>query len=404
MSASSKSPSRLYIEYLSALREHRAPLAWLDVVAFENNINWISKQSASKKIRLGSKSLRARWAIESILKSNPIFQGVLTISIPEALWLFSKGINDFLVAYPTTQSLDFKDLATAVRAGAKITLMVDRTEHADLIQNYADSQKIDLQVAIDLDVSSDFGPLHFGVYRSSLKKIKDLRALLSHRNQWPRIRWTALMAYEAQIAGVPDYFSNPFKNILIRYLKNRSKSQVLERRQEAIEWLNTHGIELELVNGGGTGSLNWTANDPSTTEVTVGSGFFAPILFDSYENLSLQPALGFALRISRHPEKSIFTCTGGGYPASGSAGLDRLPKVYLPSDGELIGLEGVGEVQTPVRVLSSKVEVPFMGDLIFFRHPKAGELCERFSAVQIIRDGKWIQEIPTYRGEGQTWI
>ena len=395
---------KLYQEYTNALRSQRAPLAWLDLAAFEKNIDWISQQSHSKKIRLGSKSLRSKWAIDAILKRNPIFQGVLAMSIPEAVWLFSQGVNDFVVAYPTAQNVDFEGLSDAVRSGALVTLMVDRAEHLDLIQNYAESEKVELRVAIDLDVSSDFGPLHFGVYRSALRSVQDLRALLSQRERWPRVLWVGLMAYEAQLAGVPDFSSNPVKNILVRYLKRRSRLQVLERRQEAVEWLRTHGVELEFVNGGGTGSLAWTAGDPSISEVAVGSGFYAPVLFDSFEDLNLQPALGFALRVSRRPLDGILTCSGGGYPASGSSGADRLPSVYLPQGLQLLSMEGAGEVQTPIQSPTYRSFFPQIGDLVFFRHPKAGELCERFSSIHLIRDGKWIQEVPTYRGDGKNWI
>ncbi len=400
--------SKLLVEYSQALKSKMAPLAWLDLVAFEKNMDWISQQSHSKKIRIGSKSLRSRWVMETILKRSPIFKGILAMSIPEAVWLFEKGLNDFLVAYPTAQSADFRGLAQAVKNGAQITLMADRPEHLDLIQYYANSESLNLRVAIDLDVSSDFGPLHFGVYRSSIKTVDDLSALLALRKQWPRVEWVGLMAYEAQLAGVPDFYSNTLTNTLkgwaVQHLKRRSKSQVLERRQEAVACLRNHDVELEFVNGGGTGSLAWTSQDPSITEVTVGSGFYAPVLFDSFRDLTLQPSLGFALRVSRRPQNGVITCNGGGYPASGSAGSDRLPTPYLPSNLELLSLEGAGEVQTPVRYQTPNESQIHLGDLIFFRHPKAGELCERFSSLQLIRDGQWIQETPTYRGEGQQWM
>lgn len=393
-----------YERYRRALEGVRAPLAWLDRSAFESNIDWISSQSGSKKIRIGSKSLRSRWAMEAIFKRSAQYQGILAMSIPEAVWLFKNGFNDFLIAYPTLQRADFEGLSQAVQSGVKICLMADRIEHLNLIQNYAECDGINVRVALDLDVSSDFGPLHFGVYRSSLRGVSDLGQLMSHRQSWPNIQWLGLMAYEAQLAGVPDSFSNPLKQGLIRYLKQRSKVQVLERRQEAVSWLQKNGIHLELVNGGGTGSLSWTAQDPSVTEIAVGSGFYAPALFDHYQDLNLQPALGFALSVSRHPQTGVFTCTGGGYPASGAAGADRLPLPYLPQGFGLMSLEGAGEVQTPIQLKNLNQASVRLGDLVFFRHPKSGELCERFSTLHLIQDDKKIQEVSTYRGDGQQWM
>lgn len=50
------------------------------------------------------------------------------------------------------------------------------------------------------------------------------------------------------------------------------------------------------------------------SEVTVGSGFYLPHSFNHIEG---EPACGFALRVTRHPEKHIYVCQGGGYISSG---------------------------------------------------------------------------------------
>jgi D-serine deaminase-like pyridoxal phosphate-dependent protein len=234
--------------------------------------------------------------------------------------------------------------------------------------------------------------------------VKDLAALFARRSQWKHLQVVGLLAYEAQIAGVPDYFSNPMKRWIVRQLKKRSKAQVLEKRAEALEWLRSHDFSSEFVNGGGSGSLAWTAADPTVSEVTVVSGFFAPRLFDHYQDLSLQPAAGFALRVSRMPQQGIWTCSGGGYPASGSAGVDRLPQPYLPERLALLELEGAGEVQTPIRFISSGMGQLSCGDLVFFRHAKAGELCERFGQLHVIDGNQCVNQVPTYRGEGQQWM
>jgi D-serine deaminase-like pyridoxal phosphate-dependent protein len=41
---------------------------------------------------------------------------------------------------------------------------------------------------------------------------------------------------------------------------------------------------------------------------------------------------------------------------------------------------------------------------VWFRHAKAGELCERFDAVHLIRRGEVVDTVPTYRGEGKTFL
>ena len=45
-----------------------------------------------------------------------------------------------------------------------------------------------------------------------------------------------------------------------------------------------------------------------------------------------------------------------------------------------------------------------LGDPIFMRHSKAGELCERFNTLLLVSDGAVVGEAPTYRGEGQAFL
>ena len=93
---------------------------------------------------------------------------------------------------------------------------------------------------------------------------------------------------------------------------------------------------------------------------------------------------------------------GGGYIASGTTGVDKQPKPYLPEGIQLTDNEGTGEVQTPFEYRGT--ETIDIGDSILFRHSKAGELCERFQELHIISDGKILTKVPTYRGQGQCFL
>jgi D-serine deaminase-like pyridoxal phosphate-dependent protein len=41
---------------------------------------------------------------------------------------------------------------------------------------------------------------------------------------------------------------------------------------------------------------------------------------------------------------------------------------------------------------------------VYFRHAKAGELCERFDRLYLVDGDQIVDEVPTYRGEGQTFL
>jgi D-serine deaminase-like pyridoxal phosphate-dependent protein len=41
---------------------------------------------------------------------------------------------------------------------------------------------------------------------------------------------------------------------------------------------------------------------------------------------------------------------------------------------------------------------------VFFQHAKAGELCERFNELYLLKGGEIVGQVPTYRGEGMCFL
>jgi D-serine deaminase-like pyridoxal phosphate-dependent protein len=206
------------------------------------------------------------------------------------------------------------------------------------------------------------------------------------------------MGYEAHIAGLGD--RPPGKRVTgraIGRLQKASADEIAERRAAIIAALPP----LDFVNGGGTGSLHTTAREPAVTEVTAGSGFYAPTLFDHYSAFTLKPAAMFALPVVRRPSAKVATLLGGGYVASGEASATRLPAPYLPRGLRLDPREGAGEVQTPVIGGGGDLK---LGDRVYLRHAKAGELCERFDTLLLVGGDRVVDEVPTYRGEGRAFL
>jgi len=256
---------------------------------------------------------------------------------------------------------------------------------------------------MDIDMSSEYPGLHFGVHRSSINTREKARKVLTVIQESPFVRLVGVMGYEAQIAGVGDNVPGAFvMNNIIKQLKKKSTVEIAKRRAGIVELIREKGIALEFVNGGGTGSLEITIQEDAVTEVTVGSAFYASGLFDHYSNFKHQPSAAYAIEIARKPKKDIYTCSGGGYTASGSAGKDKAPTPYLPKGCKLTANEGAGEVQTPV-IYKGEVELK-LGDPIFMRHSKAGELCERFNKLLLVSKGKIVDTVPTYRGQGQCFL
>jgi D-serine deaminase-like pyridoxal phosphate-dependent protein len=178
------------------------------------------------------------------------------------------------------------------------------------------------------------------------------------------------------------------------------RAAVVAAVQEALS--RSGAPPLEFVNGGGTGSLERTVAEPAVTEASAGSGLYGPALFDTYRAFTPRPAAMFALPIVRRPGRGVVTALGGGYLASGPADAARLPRPHLPSGLRLDRQEGAGEVQTPL--IGAAADMLRVGERVYFRHTKAGELSERFKSFHLLEGERIVEEAPTYRGEGQCFL
>ncbi|MEU7849353.1 amino acid deaminase/aldolase [Micromonospora parva] len=381
------------------------PYAVVDLSAFDANSAALADRAAGKPVRLASKSVRSRELISRAL-GRPGWRGVMAFTVPEAIWLVRAGVSDdVLVAYPSGDRTALAELGADPTLAAAITLMIDGTGQLDLIDAIAaPGQRAELRLCLDLDASWRplRGRVHVGVRRSPVHSARAAGALAATVAGRPGFRLVGLMSYEAQIAGLGD--APPGQTLLagaIRLAQRGSYRELLARRGAAVAAVREHA-DLEFVNGGGTGSVAATSADPAVTEVTAGSGLYGPTLFDAYRAWRPTPAAFFACTVVRRPTPELATVLGGGWIASGPAADSRLPRPWLPAGLKLVGTEGAGEVQTP---LSGAAAADLrVGDRVWFRHAKAGELCERVNELHLVEGDAVVATVPTYRGEGQAFL
>ena len=392
-----------YQRFEAAFGDRSAPFAFVDLDAMWSNAHEMLGRAGPKPIRVASKSVRCRELLDRILAHDPRLRGLMTFTLAETLWLHSLGFDDLLLAYPTTDAAALARLG-ALEGDGRPIVMVDSPEHLDLIERAVPSPAAPVRVCLDLDAGFHLagGRVKIGPKRSRVRTPPQAEALAREVARRPNFELAGLMAYEGHIAGVGDRpRGNPFQGLVIGRMQSASASELAERRAAVVAAVSAIA-PLALVNGGGTGSLHTTSLEPAVTEVTAGSGFYAPTLFDRYSAFTLRPAAGFALPVVRRPAADTVTLLGGGYLASGAAGRDRLPEPWLPEGLKLDSLEGAGEVQTPVRGAAARSLA--LGDRVYMRHAKAGELCERFDSLLLVSGDAVVGEVPTYRGEGHTFL
>ena len=378
----------------AATSELDAPLAALHLPSLRANLEDLRRRAAGTRIRIASKSVRSRGVLREALgqglRGDGAVSGIMAYSLSEAMWLVESGCDDVLLGYPTVDRAALTALAGDEAALAAVTLMVDDVRQLDIAR---DAGATGARVCVDVDCSLRLGPVHLGVRRSPLRDSTDVEPLV-RQAVGMGFRVVGAMFYEAQVAGVPDNVRGigPVKRLSMRRLV-----AIREAVAETIERLT--GSTPEIINSGGSGSVAQSAAAPAVTEVTAGSGLYVPGLFDHYRTFTPRPSLFFALPAVRTPARGLTTFLYGGYVASGVPGWDRLPVPAAPTGLRFLGREGAGEVQTPMR---GEVAI---GERAWWRHAKAGELCERFDTLHVVDDTAEgpavVESWPTYRGEGK---
>jgi D-serine deaminase-like pyridoxal phosphate-dependent protein len=399
-----------WADFKRILAGRRLPAAIVDLDALDANTDSLGARmgpAPAQTLRIASKSVRHTGLLRRILeRGGQRFRGLMCFAAEELCFLADAGFDDLLLAYPTVQPDPLERAAAHAKAGRTLWLIADSREHLEAIGRAGRAVGVELAAVLELDVSYRplGGRVHIGARRSPIRSVEDALAVAALSSTIEGVRVAGVMGYEAHVAGVQD--ANPFNptlNPVKRALKQLAVPAVRDLRTRTIEALRGAGHTIELVNGGGTGSIETTCAEPHVTEVAAGSGFVNSHLFDYFSHFDLQPAAYFALEACRVSDPGYITCAGGGYIASGEPGWDRLPLPVEPPGLQYVKMEGAGEVQTPLLLPADGPPIA-LGDPIVFRHAKAGELAERFNEYLLIRGGTVEGAEPTYRGEGQCFL
>ncbi len=390
--------------FARAIAGESLPVAVVDLDAVDANVATLVRPLAAraKTLRIATKSVRCPALLRHVARAaSPTSRGFMCFTPREAAFLWSLGLPDLLVAYPSMSAPELDALAAANRTGADIAITADDEAHLALASAAARRHATTIRVLVDVDTAyRPVAKVVIGVQRSPLHAPDRIARFAASIARHEGLSFGGVLAYEAHIAGLPDNVgTSPLRGHAKIALKGRAHAAVVAQRAAIVRALADHGLRAEIFNGGGSGSVESSSDDASLTEVAAGSGFLDSHLFDGYRGIALVPAVFFALQVTRRPRDGVVTCQSGGFMASGASGPSRAPIVAWPPDGKLTSLEGAGEVQTPILTRRSLA----LGDAVFLRHAKAGELAEHFVEYLFVRGDRIVERAPTYRGMGQSF-
>ena len=403
MPTSSTAPAPHLIDCVSTLLAHGeaiAPCAVVDINGFDHNATRMVERAAGLPIRVASKSIRSVAGLHRALELDG-YRGILSYSVPEAIHLAREGFQDIVVAYPSVNMVALRELAGDADLRRSITVMVDSTDHLDLIANAAAGAG-PVRVSIDIDCTlrvPGIPGFAVGPRRSPIRTPGQARELAKEILRRPQLRLVGMMGYEGQVASVADA-EKGVTGAVKRLLRSSSMAQVVPRRADCVAAVREIA-DLEFVNGGGTGSLDVSATDQCLTELAAGSGFYTPVIFDQFGDIDHVPAAFFVCQVSRIPDMGWATVNSGGWIASGPPAADRVPVPVHPAGLSYSATEGAGEVQTPLH--GDAARSLHIGDAVWFRHAKAGEMTEHVDGIIAVNADGSHERWDTYRGKGWTF-
>ena len=141
------------------------------------------------------------------------------------------------------------------------------------------------------------------------------------------------------------------------------------------------------------------------TEVAAGSGLYGPTLFDDYRAFTPRPAALFALPVVRKPSPRVATRARRRLPRlRRRPGRDRLPRP-VPARRACASTahEGAGEVQTPL-LGAGRARPRASATGCGSATPRRASCASASPSLHLVRGEEIVDEVPTYRGEGQSFL
>ncbi|MEJ2295870.1 MAG: alanine racemase, partial [Candidatus Lokiarchaeota archaeon] len=276
--------SQNYEFLIELVKDRKIPLVMCDFDTFKRNLKKAGYLLKIKKkyMRLCTKSVRVPELVKFV-EQQDFVNGIFAFNSAEVLFYATEyQIKDILLGYPIYSDIDAEELCQAAKVeGVNVTVMVDDAKQTRILETHAKAHNVHLDLLIEIDLSYQFLGQTVGVLRSPLKQTLEILKLAQIIEDVENLSLRGIMAYEAQNASLGD------DKLLYRFIKRRSRVYVNKMRQNIVDKLTEAGYTLDVVNGGGSGCFQENLEEPSITEIGIGSLLFKPHIFDTINFLDI---------------------------------------------------------------------------------------------------------------------
>jgi len=242
--------------------------------------------------------------------------GICAAKVSEAEVMADAGIGDVLITSPVVTREKIERLLGVRKKSPGIAIVVDQQQNVHDLNEAASAAGMELTVLVDLNVGTD---------RTGVAMGPDAVRLAESIVSSPSLRFGGLQAYAGQAQHVRGW-------------ENRCcvSRRIMERAAEVRWQLESQGIEVPVLSGGGTGTYDIDNGLDGLTDLQAGSYLFMDV---NYRNVGGRGGIVF----DDFKPALFVLATAISQPAGGMITVDAGFKAFATDqeEPELFGISGV---------------------------------------------------------------
>ncbi len=290
------------------------PALLLNLDIIERNIARMATafQQLSAKLRPHAKTHKSPIIAHKQLAAGAI--GITCAKLGEAEVMVEGGVRDILIANQIVGPQKIRRLTSLARH-ADMMVAVDDFQNVEDLSQAAQAAKVSLRVLVEVNV---------GQHRCGVEPGEPALALARRVEQAPGLQFTGLMGYEGHLVFVPSLEERVHR-----------VHHDLQALLDTVNFVESGGLQVNIVSAGGTGTALITGRLPRITEIQAGSYVFMDGRYKTIEGVEGDCALTLLTTIISRPRPDRLIVDAGMKTLTHEFGL---PRFKGRDDLELLGL------------------------------------------------------------------
>ena len=333
----------------SAKNNLDTPALWVDLDALERNIAALAAHFAKAGVgwRPHTKGVKTPAIVHKMLKGGAF--GVTCAKVSEAEVLAAAGVGDILIANQIVTPHKIARLVN-LRPQADVKVLVDDADNASAIGAAANAKGVVVGVLIEVNT---------GMERSGVAPGQATLTLAKHIASTPGLKLMGLQTWEGHNLSHTDPAT-----------KQAGIAHSIGQLLDSAQLCRDHGLAIEIVSAGGSGTYAVTPFIKGVTEIEAGGAVFCDMMYQEW-GVKLEPALFLRATVTSRPapDRMILDCgfktMTRGFAAPKLLGIDGVKSVVLSAEHGIVSLS---QANTTLKIGDGVDLIPGYSDGTVFAH------------------------------------